>query len=84
MLAVPAKCCTAGAQGWTWVDEGKNGQAKWGWVSDKPGSKLRFTVSLPTPSFANLHHLATVCPTLRRRQKQGAVAYRVHLPVGAW
>ncbi len=48
MLTVPATCCAAGAQGWAWVDEGKNGQAKWGWVSDKPGSKLLFKVSLPT------------------------------------
>ena len=34
----------AAAQGWSWVNEGKHGLAKWGWVSDKPGNKLVFKV----------------------------------------
>ena len=36
----------AGMQGWSWVNEGKHGQAKWGWVSDEPGSKLVFKVTI--------------------------------------
>eukprot|EP00798_Chlamydomonas_sp_ICE-L_P030737 gene30737-35773_t len=32
--------------GWEWVDEGKNGQHKWGYVSELPGSKLTMNINI--------------------------------------
>lgn len=34
----------AGASGWAWLDEGKPGKRKWGYISTTPGSVLTIKV----------------------------------------
>ncbi len=76
----------ADMQGWDWVNEGKHGQAKWGWVSDKPGSKLVFKVTIVHHESAQpyrpvLHEMwcrTTGCDT--SVQEGQAFMYRVDRP----
>ena len=40
-------------QGWEWVDEGKHGSHKWGFIADQPGDALEVDIALSDVRFAN-------------------------------